>query len=137
MVLPLPHIDPVACPQLHRGHRAHPDHPATLKGKLQLVEDQQHISRSDQHPRRQFSGHATQRNQKLIENRGSPAIGQDPRHPGKELAAGRAVGQAPRITARVDDQHFSRGEDIFLDLNVRKRTGRRAELGQHPQGRAP
>jgi len=90
------HLDRRCCS--HAGH-ARPG-----KGQLQVVEHQKHVARGHQRAGRQQLGQARQADQELVEDGGGAAVGQGAGHAREELARCRAVGEALRVAARVDDE---------------------------------
>ena len=77
----------------------------SVKIDLQRVKQQQHIPGADKHsgvhPRRN-TAHG---NHKFVEQRRSAAVWKNPRHGGKELAAGGILGHALTVPAGMDDQN--------------------------------
>jgi len=102
--------------------------------QLQVVEKQEHVAGGHQRPRRNLPRQAAQRDQELVEKGGWPAVGQLVGHAGKELADGRAMGQAPAIPARMEDQGAPLGNSGGRPLG-----GARLAIqpGQHAQRGPP
>jgi len=98
------HINVVLEAHLNGYCRGHAGHARPGKGQLQMVEHQEHVARGHQCAGGQQLGQAREADQELVKDGGGAAVGQGAWHACEELARCGAVGEAPRVAARVDDE---------------------------------